>query len=74
MPYKVALATVGLPSMYERRETITAKLFSAVISNPDHKLHSLSAAGSASENKSSVFDIVEVQTSYLFETGDGSSN
>ena len=27
MPYKVALATAGLPSMYERRETITAKLF-----------------------------------------------
>ena len=41
MPYKVALATAGLPSMYERRETITAKLFNDVISNPDHKLHSL---------------------------------
>ena len=40
MPYKVVLATAGLPSMYERRETITAKLFN-VISNPDHKLHSL---------------------------------
>ena len=41
MPYKVALATAGLPSMYERRETNTAKLFNDVISNPDHKLHSL---------------------------------
>ena len=41
MPYKVALATAGLPSMYERRETITAKLFNDVISSPDHKLHSL---------------------------------
>ena len=41
MPYKVALATAVLPSMYERRETITAKLFKDVISNPDHKLHSL---------------------------------
>ena len=41
MPYKEALATAGLPSMYERRETITAKLFNHVISNPDHKLHSL---------------------------------
>ena len=40
MPYKVALATACLPSMYERRETITAKFFN-VISNPDHKLHSL---------------------------------
>ena len=41
MPYKVALATAGLSSMYERRETITAKLFNDVISNPNHKLHSL---------------------------------
>ena len=41
MPNKVALATAGLPSMYEGRETITAKLFNDVISNPDHKLHSL---------------------------------
>ena len=41
MPYKVALGTAGLPSMYERRETVTAKLFNDVISNPDHKLHSL---------------------------------
>ena len=41
MPYKVALANAGLPSMYERRETITAKLFNDVISNPNHKLHSL---------------------------------
>ena len=41
MPYKVALAAAGLPSMYEHRETITAKLFNDVISNPDHKLHNL---------------------------------
>ena len=41
MRYKVALATAGLPSMYERRETITAKIFNDVISNPDHKRHSL---------------------------------
>ena len=41
MPYKVALATAGLPSMNERRETVTAMLFNDVVSNSDHKLHSL---------------------------------
>ena len=39
IPYKEALATSGLPGMYQRRETITAMLFNDVISNPDHKLH-----------------------------------
>ena len=34
VPYKVALATAGLPSMYDRRETITAKLFNVVYLKP----------------------------------------
>ena len=39
--YSVALETVGLPKLHERREKISIDLFDEIVNNPTHSLHSL---------------------------------
>ena len=39
--YAAALESTGLAMMYDRRQTLTERLFSDIVSNKDHALHSL---------------------------------
>ena len=41
LSYSVALETVGLPKLHERREKISIDLFDEIVCNPTHSLHSL---------------------------------
>ena len=41
LSYSVALETVGLPNLHERREKISIDLFDEIVCNPTHSLHSL---------------------------------
>ena len=41
LSYSVALETVGLPKLHERRKKISIDLFDEIVCNPTHSLHSL---------------------------------
>ena len=41
LSYSVALETVGLPKLHERREKISIDLFDEIVCNTTHSLHSL---------------------------------
>ncbi len=41
VPYKEALATVAMPTLYERRSITCGKLLRAIANDPNHKLYDL---------------------------------